>query len=46
MYQGQHIIDLPKRIVVGEGVLSQLGTHFKELFDKGGLVYVAVSYTH
>jgi glycerol-1-phosphate dehydrogenase [NAD(P)+] len=40
VYQGQHIIDLPKRIVVGEGVLSQLGTHFKELFDKGGLVYV------
>ncbi|MGC9071725.1 MAG: NAD(P)-dependent glycerol-1-phosphate dehydrogenase [Acidilobus sp.] len=40
MLQAPHIIDLPKRVVVGDGVLSQLGKHLQELFPRGALVYI------
>lgn len=36
----QHIIELPKRIVVGDGVLKSLGDHFKDMFPSGLLVFV------
>ncbi|MGC9209763.1 MAG: NAD(P)-dependent glycerol-1-phosphate dehydrogenase [Acidilobus sp.] len=40
MSQATHIIDLPKRVVVGEGVLEQLGKHVQDLLPRGALVYI------
>ncbi len=40
MSQPPHMIELPKRIVVGEGIISQLGQHVQELFPRGSLIYV------
>ncbi|MCX8195671.1 MAG: NAD(P)-dependent glycerol-1-phosphate dehydrogenase [Acidilobaceae archaeon] len=35
-----HIIDLPRKIVVGRGVISSVGRHLRELFPKGSAVLV------
>ena len=40
MSQPQHLIELPKRIVVGEGVIGQLGRHVQDLFPRGSLIYI------
>lgn len=37
---GAHIIDLPRKIVVGNGVIAQAGKHLRELYPRGGGVLV------
>ncbi|MCS7106714.1 MAG: NAD(P)-dependent glycerol-1-phosphate dehydrogenase [Acidilobaceae archaeon] len=37
---GIHIIDLPRKIVVGSGVIARVGEHLRELYPKGGGVLV------
>jgi glycerol-1-phosphate dehydrogenase [NAD(P)+] len=41
----QHVIELPKRVVVGDGVLKSIGAHMKEMF-KGGSAVLVVTGPH
>ncbi len=41
----RHIIDLPKRIVIGERALDQLGMHLKELFKPGSQILIITGST-
>ena len=37
---GSHVIDLPKRVVIGNNILDTLGAHLRELFGQGLQVLV------
>ncbi|MEM0340735.1 MAG: sn-glycerol-1-phosphate dehydrogenase [Acidilobaceae archaeon] len=41
--ENEHQIDLPKRIVVGKGILERAGSYFTEVFGKRGLGVLVVT---